>query len=215
MNSVALKFENLVPIPLADFKHDGDIWQCNFDLSFPKRVLLNASSGKGKTTFSSILYGIRKDYSGKVLIDNQDISSFSLHQWIGLRKTTLGAIFQDLQLFPNLSAWENLVLKNNLTNHRTDEQMKAMLNRLGLLDRKDQVCKTLSYGQQQRVAIIRGLLQPYKLLLLDEPFSHLDEVNASVALDLIDEETKSNNAGYILTTLGSHHGRQYDLELKL
>jgi putative ABC transport system ATP-binding protein len=82
----------------------------------------------------------------KVLIDQKDIRSFSLHTWIELRKTKLSVIFQDLQLFGDLTTWENLQLKNSLTNHRTDIEINEMLEILGIPDKKNQTAKTLSLG---------------------------------------------------------------------
>src|SRR5690606_1149836 len=162
-----------------------------------------ASSGKGKSTFVNILYGIRKDFDGEISINGRDISLLTLDEWIELRRDKISAVFQDLQLFPDLTVWENLQLKNSLTQHQTDERINEMLNILGIGNKKQQSCGTLSLGQQQRVAIIRALLQPFDLLLLDEPFSHLDEHNAALALELILEETERNKGGFILTTLGS------------
>lgn len=171
-----LEFRSVLPHPLREYPHAPDsVWKNNFSLDFPSRVLLNASSGKGKSTFVNILFGIRSDYDGTLLLDNRDIRNLKLDEWIELRRTRLSVVFQDLQLFGDLTLWENLVLKNELTGHRTESEIGQMLDRLGIGDRRQQLCKTLSLGQQQRVAIIRALLQPFELLLMDEPFSHLDE----------------------------------------
>ncbi|MFT5824192.1 MAG: putative ABC transport system ATP-binding protein [Crocinitomix sp.] len=211
-----LEFKNVMPFPLKDYQHDEtSVWKAGFSLEFPQKVLLNASSGKGKSTFVSTVYGLRKDYVGTVLLDGKPIDALSIHEWIELRRTKLSAIFQDLQLFPELNVWENLILKNQLTNHKSESEIEIMLNTLGIGDKKTQKCGTLSLGQQQRVAIIRSLLQPFELLLMDEPFSHLDEENAAIALDLIRTETDSNGAGFVLTSLGSYHGFNFDNELKL
>ena len=138
-----------------------------------------------------------------------------MDEWIELRRLRLSAVFQDLQLFPELTVWDNLCLKNDLTGHKNEEEMTSFLAELGIADKKNQLCKNLSLGQQQRVAIIRSLLQPFELLLMDEPFSNLDEENAKIALRLINQETDLNGGGYILTSLGSYHGFEYDYELKL
>ncbi|WP_027419693.1 ATP-binding cassette domain-containing protein [Crocinitomix catalasitica] len=211
-----LEFKNVLPYPLVDYKHDKQsVWSSEFKIEFPQKVLLNASSGKGKSTFINTVFGLRKDYSGEIIWDGKNIAEFGMNDWTNLRRDTFSVVFQDLQLFPELTIWENLELKNALTNHKTAAEIQVMLSLLGIGDRKDQITKTLSLGQQQRVAIIRALLQPFKLLLMDEPFSHLDENNAALALDLIAAETDMNNAGFILSSLGSTHGFKYDSELKL
>lgn len=211
-----LEFKNVMPSPLSDYPHDeSSVWKAGFKLEFPKKVILNANSGKGKSTFVSAIYGLRNDYTGSIEIDGSPIEKFSLDEWIELRRVRLSAIFQDLQLFPELTVWENLTLKNELTGHKKDHEIDAFLKELGIADKKNQLCKNLSLGQQQRVAIIRSLLQPFELLLMDEPFSHLDENNAKIALALINQETDANNGGYVLTSLGSYHGFAYDYELKL
>ena len=70
-------------------------------------------------------------------------------------------------------------------------------------------------GQQQRVAIVRGLAQPYSWLIMDEPFSHLDIENTNRCLELIHNRTVEQNAGFVLTTLGDDHGYNFDQELNL
>lgn len=213
---IKLEFISVLPHPLKEYPHSGEsVWNNHFVLEFPAKMMLNASSGKGKSTFVNTVYGLRDDYDGKILLNDQDIRKISLHQQIELRRTQISVVFQDLQLFGDLTAWENLTLKNNLTNHKSETEIVEMMEILGIPDKRNQVCKTLSYGQQQRVAIIRSLLQPFELLLMDEPFSHLDETNTQIALDLINRETDHNKGGFILTTLGSNHGFQYDRELKL
>lgn len=213
---MTITFNNLLPFPLEEYPHGNEsVWKNNFELNLPKKIVLNASSGKGKSTFVNMIYGLRKDYSGELLIDGKNIADFTLDDWIEIRKEKMSIVFQDLQLFPELTVFENLQLKNDLKQHKTDEEMTQMLELLGIGDKKNQLCKNLSLGQQQRVAIIRALLQPFELLLMDEPFSHLDEQNASIALDLISKETDANQGGFILTTLGSYHGFQYEQELNL
>ena len=213
---MTITFNNLLPFPLEEYPHGNEsVWKNNFELNLPKKIVLNASSGKGKSTFVNMIYGLRKDYSGELLIDGKNIADFTLDDWIEIRKERMSIVFQDLQLFPELTVFENLQLKNDLKQHKTDEEMTQMLELLGIRDKKNQLCKNLSLGQQQRVAIIRALLQPFELLLMDEPFSHLDEQNASIALDLISKETDANQGGFILTTLGSYHGFQYEQELNL
>jgi putative ABC transport system ATP-binding protein len=213
---MTLEFKSVLPFPLREYHHAPDsIWNSTFRLDFPSKIMLNASSGKGKSTFVNSVYGVRSDFEGTILLDGRDIKTLSLHEWIELRRTKLSIVFQDLQLFGDLTLWENLLLKNQLTNHKSDDQITAMLKLLGIGDRKDQLCKTLSFGQQQRVAIIRSLLQPFELLLMDEPFSHLDEENAKIALELIVRETDLNHGGFVLTSLGSKHGFEFERELKL
>ena len=213
---MTIEFQSVLPAPLSEYPHQSDsVWKRNFSLEFPAKIMLNASSGKGKTTFVHTLYGLRFDYEGQILLNGSAIKSMNLHDWIELRKSSLSVVFQDLQLFGELTLWENLLLKNQLTNHKTESEIELMLDRMGIIDKKNQTCGTLSFGQQQRVAIIRALLQPFELLLMDEPFSHLDEANASIALRIIAEETDKNNAGFILTSLGSKHNFNFDLELKL
>ena len=209
-------FQQLMPEPLKSMTHQpNSIWGNTFTLNPGEKVVLNASSGKGKTTFTHTLAGIRQDYSGELLIDNQNISQLNLDQLTELRRDKLSFLFQDLQLFPELTVAENLKLKNDLTNSFSEADLKSMLEKLGIGEKWDVPCKLLSMGQQQRVAIIRSLAQPFEWLIMDEPFSHLDEENTQLCLKMILERCAEIGAGFILTTLGDFHGIQYDRELNL
>jgi ABC-type lipoprotein export system ATPase subunit len=148
-----------------------------------------------------LLYGVRKDFSGILSIDGKDSSSLSREDWIKIRKTSISLLFQDLRLFPNLTALENINLIP-VTNPKAPG-VEEMTEQLGITAFLDQSVRTLSHGQRQRVALVRALRKPFRLLLLDEPFSHLDAVNQSKASSLIKESVQKNGASLILSTLGS------------
>jgi ABC-type lipoprotein export system ATPase subunit len=205
-----------MPAPLASIEHSSEsIWGRRVELEAGKRIVLNASSGKGKSTFTTTTTGIRNDYDGVISYDGKDIKNFSPDDWAEIRTSVVSVIFQDLQLFPKLSVKENLLLKNSLTDTYTEKELLSMLESLEIDNKWDQVCGLLSMGQQQRVAIIRALAQPFKWLIMDEPFSHLDVVNTEKCLKMIHDRTIEQNAGFVLTTLGDMHNYEYDQELKL
>jgi ABC-type lipoprotein export system ATPase subunit len=211
-----IHFKNVMPQPLASIQHGSEsIWGADIVLESGKRIVLNASSGKGKSTFTTVATGIRNDYAGTILYDDKDVRSFSPGDWSRIRSSEISVVFQDLQLFPKLTVRENLKIKNDLAGAFSEEEMRAMLEQLGIGDKWEQSCALLSMGQQQRVAIIRALIQPYKWLIMDEPFSHLDEGNTQLALDMIHKRTIEQGAGFVLTTLGDLHSYAFDQELKL
>ena len=205
-----------MPFPLASIQHGNDsIWGNTIELNSGKHILLNASSGKGKSTFTSTIIGLRKDYDGLLTFDGKDTKTFTPNEWTLIRQNKISVIYQDLQLFPNLSVGENLIIKNRLANVFSESDLLKMLAELEIDNKWDQKCGLLSMGQQQRVAIIRGLIQPFEWLIMDEPFSHLDIENSKKCMHLIDSRCRELNAGFVLTTLGDSHGYMYDQELKL
>ena len=207
---------HIMPQPLSSIQHSKEsIWGNFIELKKGKHILLNASSGKGKSTFTNTLIGLRKDYEGTITFDGQDIKTYTPDNWTTIRQSKISVIYQDLQLFEDLTVAENLLLKNNLTNLFSEKEILEMLEKLGIENKWNQKCGLLSMGQQQRVAIVRSLLQPFEWLIMDEPFSHLDNDNAMLGLDLIDKRCKDLNAGFVLTSLGSSYNYEYDQELKL
>ncbi len=211
-----ISFSDVVPAFLAGTTNlNSEVWGNSFTLPAGKGVLVKAQSGKGKTTFLSYLFGSRKGYAGSIAFEGKDIKSFDLDHWSALRQQHLSMVIQDLRLFENLSVRENLSLKLNLHKPPGMNEAEQMLKQLGVGEFMDRECRTLSLGQQQRVAIVRSLCQPFSWLLMDEPFSHLDEQNTALAMQLIKERCAANGAGYIISSLGSEHHTHYDIVLNL
>jgi putative ABC transport system ATP-binding protein len=204
-----IRLNQVIPAPLKDSFTEGSIWNTVHELQPASYCLVNAASGKGKSTLLSYLYGLRRDFSGQILFDDRDISGISLAAWSDLRKNKLAMMFQDLRLFDDLSAMDNIRLKNDLTKTFSVQEIMDMAEILGITGLLDKPARLLSMGQQQRVTLIRTLAQPFRWLLLDEPFSHLDKVNISKTEQLIDAACKKNGAGLILTTLGEQHDLHY------
>jgi ABC-type lipoprotein export system ATPase subunit len=211
-----IEFNHIIPLPLKQTKHDSkSIWGSKLVWESPQKTILNAVSGKGKSTFVDVLTGVRNDYEGIVKFDGKPIKDFTSTDWSRYRTSKIATVYQDLQLFDDLSVLDNVLVKNELTSHLTLDEIITLLYRLGVDSLKDKVCKNLSYGQKQRVAIVRALAQPFELLILDEPFSHLDKVNESVAIDILLEACENNEGGFIMTTLGELPNCDFDNELML
>ena len=198
-----IQLENICPHPLlkGDKIPNSQIWGQKLSFEKGKNYLVRAPSGKGKSTFLHVLYGLRKDFQGQLLIDDQDTAKYSSADWLQKRREALSMVFQDLRLFPQLTSLENLQVKSELSSFKSEAQIKEMAQALGIHDLLQQKAASLSYGQQQRVAIIRALCQPFSFLLLDEPFSHLDEANIKVAAELIAQEVQQQKASLILVSL--------------
>jgi ABC-type lipoprotein export system ATPase subunit len=177
--------------------------------------LLSASSGAGKSSLLSFLFGERDDYRGDILFDETKIDALSAKEWQEVRRKQISLVFQGLRLFPGLTAFENIVLKNRLTHYKTDDEIIRLLNYLGLAGKKDEKVARLSFGQQQRIAILRALCQPFDFLFLDEPFSHLDGANIEVLSELILKELQIRQAGMIICSLGQEYSFNYQHCLKL
>ncbi len=187
--------------------HNGihsDVWLQDVRLERGKRYLISAESGTGKSSMCSYIYGYRQDYSGTIAFDGKDIRSLTIDQWCDIRQRHIAYLPQDMRLFGELTAMENVELKNRLTGFKTSEDIKRLFDTLGIADKLDSLASKLSIGQQQRVAIIRTLCQPFDFILLDEPVSHLDEENNRIVARLITDEAQRQGAGVIATSVGNH-----------
>ena len=212
-----LSLHNVVPIPLKDKVQQGsDVWNRVVSFSAGQWTKIKAPSGTGKTTLIHSLYKLREDYTGKIEWDGMNLRQLPAEQLANYRQEKISVIFQDLRLFPNLTAFENIELKRVLQKPYCDQEkifsMAATLGVQHILHQKAGIC---SYGEQQRIAIIRALIHPFAMLVMDEPFSHLDQANTAKAAALIMNECKDRNAGFIITDLDEDHHFPYDQILNL
>lgn len=192
----------------ADLK--SDVWNQDVTLEKGKTYLVEAHSGRGKSTFCSYLIGYRQDYTGELLFDDTLTTTFSMQQWVDVRRSGISHLFQELRLFPELSAHDNVMIKNSLTHRVTASQVNQWFEMLGISDKVDTPIANMSFGQQQRVALMRALAQPFDFLVVDEPISHLDDENAAVMASLMMEEAHRQGAGVIVTSIGKHMDLDYD-----
>ena len=198
--------------------HDGihsDVWQQDITLERGKRYLISAESGTGKSSMCSYIYGYRQDYSGIIAFDGQDIRTLTIDQWCEVRQRHIAYLPQEMRLFGELTAIENVELKNRLTGFKSHEEIQRLFEAMGIADKIDSLASKLSIGQQQRVAIIRTLCQPCDFILLDEPVSHLDDENNRIVADLIIQEAARQGAGVIATSVGNHLKMDVDQLFKL
>lgn len=193
----------------------SDIWLADFRFERGKSYLVEAQSGLGKSSLCSYIYGQRSDYRGEILFDGENVAQFSMEQWCRLRRESLSTLFQDLKLFGELTALENVQIKNQLAGCQTEQRIVEWFEELGIGDKLHARVDRMSFGQQQRVALIRALCQPIDFLLLDEPVSHLDELNSNIMRDVILRELSRQGAGLIATSIGKHMDMEYDKILHL
>jgi ABC-type lipoprotein export system ATPase subunit len=197
-----ISLQQVVPVFFEDNKAAGSqLWNQSISFTKGENIHIIAPSGSGKTSLIHFLYGLRKDYSGKILYDDNDIRNFDAEKFSTWRQQYISIIFQDLRLFTEQTVLQNLEIKRLLVPYHKESRIVAMAKRLGIESKLDKLCNTCSYGEQQRIAIIRALQQPFDFLLLDEPFSHLDENNRQKAMQLMEEEAAERKAAIILTDL--------------
>ena len=197
-----LHLRNVIPGFIEKEKRkDSQVWSKNITISKGEHLHIVAPSGSGKTSLIHFIYGLRKDYSGDILYEDTNIKSLSTEGFSAFRQNKISIIFQDLRLFEDQTVNGNIEIKRMLDPYHPAEKTNEMAGRLGISSKLNQSLKTCSYGEQQRVAIIRALMQPFEFILLDEPYSHLDEENRKKAMELIYEECEKRNAAMIFADL--------------
>ena len=193
----------------------SEVWRQELVFSKNTLTLVEAASGKGKSTFCSYILGYRHDYSGQIFFDGSDIRQFNTRDWTMVRTSQVSMLFQELRLFPELTALENVLIKNRLTDYKSKEEILHWFDRLGIADKCNVRVGQMSFGQQQRVALMRALAQPFDFIVADEPISHLDDDNSAVMAQLMMEEAHRQGAGVIVTSIGKHMQLEYDRVLRL
>lgn len=173
----------------------------DFSLQQGETGLLLGESGSGKTTLLHILSGLRAPTAGVVQYDNTNLYQLSSGQRDAFRGKNMGLIFQTPAFIQSLSVLENLMVPFYL-NHQLQDQHKAkhLLEKVGLYHKINQRPFQLSIGEQQRVSIIRAVIQSPQLIFADEPTSALDDKNAHQVIELLLNISAENKASLLVVT---------------
>lgn len=214
MNKITLK--NVLPNVFAQRNDiNSEVWQQDVQFVKGTKYLVEANSGTGKSSLCSFIYGYRKDYSGNIYFDEKDIRTFCIKDWVGVRNTGLSLLWQELRLFPELTAMENVEIKNRLTGFQEKQRIVEWFEMLGVSEKMNTPVGKMSYGQQQRIAMMRTLCQPFDFVFVDEPISHLDDVNSGIMGQILTDEAERQGAGLIVTSIGKRMPIEYDKIYKL
>lgn len=200
-----LKIENL-----KKTYHDANdlIVLDNLNLTVEQNEFIGivGTSGCGKSTLLHIIGGVDKADSGRIFLDDNEISSYDYKKMASYRRKQVSIIYQFYNLLPVLNVVDNIILPLKLDNRKVDQQyLDELLQLLQLNDKKNAYPSELSGGQQQRVAIARSLITRPKLLLADEPTGNLDSENSKIVVDYLKKIHHQNDITIIMVT--------HDLEL--
>jgi putative ABC transport system ATP-binding protein len=177
----------------------------DLELAADEIVALVGPSGSGKTTLCSIAGGLLTATEGRVEVGGRDISGYSSKELTEFRRTSVGFVFQTVNLVPFLTARENLLVVDEMAPRRqrrggAADRADQLLDELGLADRAGNLATQLSGGQRQRVAIGRALMNDPDLVLFDEPTSALDSHLGDQVVKLIRSEMKQRGTAAIIVT---------------
>ena len=175
----------------------------NVDLNIKKKetVSVVGESGSGKTSLIMLVGGLEKPTSGKIIFQNQEITSLNEDEVSEIRKKNIGIVFQSFYLIPNYTAVENVALTLELNNFKNPEkEAKLLLDRFGLKHRFNNLPSQLSGGEQQRVAIARAIAMKPELILADEPTGNLDTENSTLISNILFKYVKEEGSSLIMVT---------------
>lgn len=154
-------------------------------------VSIVGSSGSGKSTLLHMLGGLDVPTSGKIIVENQELSNMSKDEQTVFRRRKIGFVFQNYNLLPLLNVYENIVLPIHLDGKKPDKRyIDEIIELLGLQSKRDAMPNNLSGGQQQRVALARALAAKPAIVLADEPTGNLDSKTSQDVLELIRETSE-------------------------
>jgi len=175
----------------------------NLSIEAGEFTAIKGPSGSGKSTLLNMVGGLDIPTSGRVLISDTDISTYSEHQLINFRLQNIGFIFQSYNLIPVLTALENvefIMLLQNRPKKERHERAMHLLDAMGLADRAHNRPNELSGGQQQRVAVARALASKPRFILADEPTANLDSASTSNLLDIMANMNREEHVTFIFST---------------
>ncbi|MFI4876933.1 MAG: ABC transporter ATP-binding protein [Blastopirellula sp. JB062] len=191
------------PLPILDI--------ARFELSESEQMILVGRSGCGKTTLLHVISGISHADSGSIRLDGIDLRRLSEQGRDQLRAEKIGYVFQTFNLLPAFTALENVLLGMAFSGGKSDRSRATqLLDRVGLSARMSHKPKTMSVGEQQRVAVARALANRPRLLLADEPTANVDPANQQSIIDLIRETCNEEKIALMMVTHSLEVAGQFD-----
>jgi putative ABC transport system ATP-binding protein len=177
---------------------EGTLQEVDIEVIQNNRVSFKAPSGFGKSSLLHAILGLSKHFHGNILWEGVNIKEMSETDWAYVRSTQMSYVPQGLDMIPHFTVEQNIRLNPQFETGSQSLHQRAKQLRIEHLFNKR--ADRLSFGERQRACLLRSLVRPFDLLLLDEPFSHLDEVASEACSELIDQELKARNAALILTS---------------
>jgi putative ABC transport system ATP-binding protein len=175
----------------------------NLEISKPELVAIIGPSGSGKSTLLNLIGLNDSPTSGEIFIDDADASRFSDSERRSIRRTRMGFVFQTFNLFPTLSALENVELPMSLANEPQEKQRQkalSLIETVGLTHRSNHRPKQLSIGEMQRVAIARALANDPEIIIADEPTGELDSRTAREITGLLQDINRREKTAVVVAT---------------
>lgn len=173
----------------------------DFEIEKGEFVAVLGASGSGKSTFLNLLGGLDKATEGTVIVDNNRLNDLTSDQITEFRRKYIGFVFQDYNLIPVLSVYENIVLPIHLDGRTEDvKYVEEIMELLGINNKKDCLPNQLSGGQQQRVAIARAMASKPAIILADEPTGNLDSESTTQVMELLKESAEKYQQTIIFIT---------------
>jgi len=188
----------------------------NLNFGEGESVAVLGPSGSGKTTLILVMCGIRIPTSGVLRWEGDPVTS--LQQWSKLRRSEIGIVFQDFNLFPTLTASENVevaMFGSGLSSSERRRRAEQTLETVGLADRSTHLPQELSGGERQRVAIARSIINNPKLILADEPTGNLDSANASAILDLLFDLQRARGSTLVMVSHAPDLAKRCKRQIKM
>ncbi|HHQ8635368.1 TPA: ABC transporter ATP-binding protein [Clostridioides difficile] len=196
-----LKCENLTKIYGSNQTRVTALNNVNLSVQKGDFVSIVGASGSGKSTLLHLLGGVDRPTSGKIYVEDTEISSLKEEALAVFRRRKVGLIYQFYNLIPTLDVRKNILLPMLLDKRKVDEdRFSEIVSILGLSDRLNHLPSQLSGGQQQRVSIARSLIYRPAILLADEPTGNLDRKNSKEIVDLLNLSNKRFNQTILLIT---------------
>lgn len=172
----------------------------NLNIKEGEFVAIVGSSGSGKSTLLSIIAGLDKPTSGKILIDKKRIDNLSEDEMAEFRNKKIGFIFQSFFLVPSLTAYENVLLPMEISNKINEKKINETLQAVGMDHRKNNYPLQLSGGERQRIAIARALINEPRIIFADEPTGNLDSTNGENIMKILTKLKKDKKITLIIVT---------------